>query len=134
MGRVDVACYPWASLPSPFPLGDGLTRRLAVAFAADVFDDVLYQLFQMIVVLHGSLDVADGIYNGRMISAAELCANRLERHLRDLTHYIDRNLSRCGDLAGTLAAADVLRRNPVNVCNLYDDLLYRDRRRRSECP
>ena len=20
----DVACYPWASLPSPFPLGDGL--------------------------------------------------------------------------------------------------------------
>jgi len=23
-GRVDVACYPWSSLPSPFPLGDGL--------------------------------------------------------------------------------------------------------------
>ena len=23
-GRGDVACYPWASLPSPFPLGDGL--------------------------------------------------------------------------------------------------------------
>ena len=22
--RGDVACYPWASLPSPFPLGDGL--------------------------------------------------------------------------------------------------------------
>ena len=23
-GRVDVACYPWLSLPSLFPLGDGL--------------------------------------------------------------------------------------------------------------
>ena len=22
--RGDEACYPWASLPSPFPLGDGL--------------------------------------------------------------------------------------------------------------
>nr|DAM14140.1 MAG TPA: hypothetical protein [Caudoviricetes sp.] len=25
--RSAAACYPWASLPSPFPLGDGLTRR-----------------------------------------------------------------------------------------------------------
>ena len=92
----------------------------------NILDNILYHFPVAEVHFHILFYLLNGIDNGRMISAAELCANRLERHLRDLTHYIDRNLSRCGDLAGTLAAADVLRRNPVNVCNLYDDLLYRE--------
>lgn len=50
---------------------------LCVAFVADIFDGVLDQLLQMVIVLHCRFNVADGVDNGGVVTAAEFRADRL---------------------------------------------------------
>ena len=75
----------------------------------------------MLIVFHCRLNVADGIHDGGVISAVELRTDGLKGHLGDLPHDIDGNLACRGDLAGALAAADILRRNAVHIGNLCND-------------
>ena len=100
-----------------------------MAFVADIFDGVLDQLLQMVIVLHCRFNVADGVDNGGVVTAAEFRADRLQGHLGDLTDHIDRHLAGSGDLAGAFAAANVLRRNAVHVSHFQNDLLHGDRSR-----
>ena len=98
---------------------------LCVTFAADIFDGVLDQLLQVVIMLHCRFNVADGVDNGGVVTAAEFSADRLQGHLGDLTDHIDRHLAGGGNLAGAFAAAKKVNLSTVEPEDLLSYEVFR---------
>ena len=101
--------------------------KLFSGTVTDRFGDRFNRVTEVRILFHILLDILDGIYNSRVIAVAEFLADRGKCHLCDLMHQIDRDLAGVGDLLRTLLRADIVRGDAVQVGDLLNDVLDRDR-------
>ena len=79
-----------------------IVGRSDLALVLDVLDDILHQIFEVGVFFHSLGYACYGVNDGRVVSAAEFCTDRSERHLSYLTYNVYCDFTGNGDLGGAL--------------------------------
>ena len=101
-------------------LWKGISVLLFVS-GIDVSLDVLDNVIQKPVFLNGTFDFLDRIVYGRVIAAAELFADLLQRHFDHGTDQVHGHLSGLKDLGFSSLTDEGLFLNGVGLCHLVND-------------